>query len=68
MPVWSANSEPQTASRDASSNDSVFLEQLPLPRVLRHFAAGDEYALGACRQLERIAGPHDHVGILADLE
>ena len=44
------------------------LEQLPLPRVLRHLLPGNEHMLRPCRQLERIAGPDDDVRVLASLQ
>src|SRR6476620_4037675 len=54
--------------RIALPDCSVLLEQLLLPRIVWDLAAFDEYVLGAGRELERIAGPHHDIRILAGFE
>jgi hypothetical protein len=54
--------------RIAPPDCSVLLEQLLLPRIVWDLAASDEYVLGAGRELERIAGPHHDIRILARFE
>src|SRR6476661_4573968 len=58
---------PRQAS-GASADRPVAVEQLPLTRVLRHFATLDEDVLGPGGELEGIAGPYDDVRVLPRFE